>query len=205
MIRTILATRSAHWALAALLCAAGLSALIGTHVLRVELAPARPEKLPLAELCAIMAATMLAIITRPRLWEWDRAANSHRARTVAATVAATGIAFPAACVLAVVPELPDGTPWNWVLANVLALSAALWLMAPFLGPLWSGLTTLLLWLLCGVLHNVQPELTPYLPTSSYADAEGHWLFVAVLAAAALLVQVRTLGTIAGRRGREDRI
>lgn len=203
MIRIILASRSAHWALAALLCAAGLSALIGTHVLRIELAPARPEKLPLAELCAILAATTLAIITRPRLWEWDRVAHTHRARAVAAVVAATGIALPAACVLAVVPQLPDGTPWDWVLADILALSATLWLATPFLGPLWSGLTTLLLWLLCGALHNVQPDLTPYLPTSGYTEAEAHWPMTIVLIITALAVHVRTLGTVAGHRARED--
>jgi hypothetical protein len=62
--------------------------------------------------------------------------------------------------------LPTGTSWTWALANALAMAALVQLTTPLTGPLGAGLLALAVWLGAGTLHNLQPGLSPYLPTSS---------------------------------------
>ncbi|EID54993.1 hypothetical protein [Saccharomonospora xinjiangensis] len=203
MIRIILHTRAASWGLAAALASAGLSALIGTAMLRIDIAGTRPERLPLVELCALLSATMLATITRPRLWKWDRVAAGWRGRGVAGAVAAAGITLPTACLFAVLPRLPDGTPWTWVWANTVTLAAVVYLAVPFTGALWAGVVALATWVGCGVVHHLYPAATPYLPTSGYLEARPHWGHAAVLALAAVAAHLATVGATAYRRARDD--
>jgi hypothetical protein len=82
-----------------------------------------------------------------------------------AAIAAAGIGLSALCVPAVVPWLPAGTSWSWVLANAVTLSASVYLLAPLLTPLAGGGIVLLCWLGFGVVTNVAPGV--WSPLSSY--------------------------------------
>jgi hypothetical protein len=169
--------------------------VIGRHVIKIDMSPMHPNRLPLAELCAILSATITAILMRPRFWEWDRSsATKRRARTIATASAAAGITLSLACVFVVVPGLPSGTPWTWVLTNSLTLAAAIYLLACFIGPLPAGLSTLVLWLLFGLLHNIKPDLTPMIPTSGYSEATPHWPVAMAATVIALMAHAWTLGT-----------
>ncbi|MEU6642698.1 hypothetical protein ABZ863_09100 [Saccharomonospora sp. NPDC046836] len=203
MTRIILASRAAPWALLAVVVAAGVSAVYGLAAIVIDVSPVRPNKLPITELCAVASATVLTLLTRPRLWEWERVARTHRARVVAALVCVANIALPVACALPVVPRLPDGTAWAWVCANVVVIAAIVQLVAPLTGPLWAGLTGLVLWFVFGALHNIAPAVGPYLPTSSSIDADGRWTVALLLGFAAVLLHAKTHGALAWTRARED--
>ncbi|WP_007025369.1 hypothetical protein [Saccharomonospora iraqiensis] len=198
MIGTVLRVRAVPRGLVAVVLAAGLSAFAGTHVLWIDLSPANPTRLPVAELCGILAATALAVLTRPRVWEWDRVARSRRARVVAGAVAVAGVTLPTACVFAVAVRLPAGTAWGWVVADTVVVAALVFVAAPFVRPVWAGLVAVVVWYGCGVLGNIVPGVAPYLPTSAYPAAEAHWWWAGALAVVAIGVQVRTLGAVALR-------
>jgi hypothetical protein len=194
MTRIILLSRNVHWAVLTAVLAAALSTLIGRSVIKIDMSPMHPNRLPLAELCAILSATITAILMRPRFWEWDRSSvTNRRARAIATASAAAGIALPLACVFAVVPGLPSGIAWTWVLTNSLTLAAAIQLLACFIGPLPAGLSTVVLWLLFGLLHNIKPELAPIIPTSGYTEATPHWTIAVAATVLALLAHTWTLG------------
>lgn len=187
-----LLSRSAHHAVAATVVLWGVAAATGRRSLEIDLS-ARwpPTKLPVVELYVILGATMLALVTRPRFWEWDRISGGRRPRVVAAVAAATGIGLPALCVPAVVPWLPAGTSWTWVLANAVGMSAAVLLLAPLLTALAGGGIVLLSWLGFGVVMNVAPGV--WVPLSSYREPEGNWVLATALALAAVTIHARTCG------------
>ncbi|WP_116044435.1 hypothetical protein [Amycolatopsis palatopharyngis] len=201
MIRTLVLSRGIHRALVVAILAAGVSAVIGRNVIDVDLSPVHPNRLPVAELCAIVAATLMAILTRPRFWEWDRTSRGRRAHVLAGVVAALEIMLPALCVLVVVPGLPERTPWVWVLANALTMAALVQALAPLTGPLWAGLLGLLSWLGFGLIHNLEPGLRHVVPTAAYPEADAHWGATVAIIAIALLVHVRTCGATALSRRR----
>lgn len=203
MIRIILAARAAHWALLATAVAVAVSAAYGLKAIVIEISPVHPNKLPVTEMCAVAAATVLTLLTRPRLWEWEHIARTSRARVVAALVCTANIALPVACVLPILPKLPPTVPWGWLCANIVVVAAIIQLAAPLTGPLWAGLTGLLLWLAFGVLHNLEPTIGQYLPTSSSTQADGRWTAALALAGAAVLLHARTHGVLARARARED--
>ena len=113
MMRVVLFSRSGQWGSAA---AAGMWVVtvgIGRAALKIDLSSTfPPTKIVLVELCAIVSATLLAIVTRPRYWEWDRVARGARARVLAGVVAACVIGLAALCVLVVVPWLPADATWG---------------------------------------------------------------------------------------------
>ncbi len=92
MTRVALLSRSGQWGLVAALGMWVVAAGIGGATLAMDLSPTfPPTKMVMVELCAITAATLLAIVTRPRFWEWDRVARGARARVLAGVVAAGGL------------------------------------------------------------------------------------------------------------------
>ncbi|MCE7010270.1 hypothetical protein LWC34_46820 [Kibdelosporangium philippinense] len=193
MIRVLLLSRGIPLVILAAALIAGVSAVIGSHVIDIEFSPVNPNRIPVAELCAIVSATITAVLMRPRFWEWDRGSIGMRARVIAVVSSAVGITLPMACVLVLVPGLPDFVPWVWVLTNAFVLVAVVQVLAPFIGALSAGVTAVLLWLSFGLLHNVKPDLAWLLPTSSYAERTPDWLAAGILIVLALLVHARTLG------------
>jgi hypothetical protein len=197
--RVILRSRAARWVAVTTLLMWAVAAVTGRRSLEIDLsARFPPTKLPVVELCTILSATLLAILTRPRLWEWDRiAAGGHRpirAPVVAAVTAVAGIVLPALCVPAVVPWLPAVTPWGWVLANALIMSATVQLLTPLLSPLAAGGLAVLAWLSYGLVLNLAPQV--WLPVSTFRDPDGNWMLVIVLIIAAIVVHARTCGRTA---------
>ena len=191
-IRIVLHSRSARWAALTTIAMCAFAAVTGRRAIEIDLSHQfPPTKLIMVELCVILAATLLAIITRPRFWEWDRTATTPRPRAVAAATAAAGILAPALCVLAVVPWLPDHATWSWVLANALVLSATIQLLSPLLSPLFAGAGTAVLWFGSGLVTNLAPDV--WLPLATYRDPHGNWTATAAVVAAALLLHYRTCG------------
>lgn len=195
MTRVVLLSRSGQWGLVA---AAGMwmvAAGIGRATLEMDLSPTfPPTKIVMVELCAIVAATLLAIVTRPRFWEWDRVARGGRARVLAGVVAAGAIGLAALCVLVVVPWLPANATWGWVFANSLVLSAFVVLLAPFVSALFAGGVTLVLWFGCAVTANLAPAL--WLPIAYYRGHEPSWGVAFGLVAVAVGVHFWTCGMTA---------
>ncbi|SDY88996.1 hypothetical protein SAMN05421504_107330 [Amycolatopsis xylanica] len=202
MNRILLRSRSGVAALVIVVALWGLSAAIGRWTIIVDLnRTGLDNRMPAAELCAIVGATLLAMLTRPRFWSWDRV-GTWRARVVAGVVAAAGIGLPAVCVPVVVPGLPDGTPWLWVLANALVLGALVQLVSPLLSPLAAGVFVLVMWFVCGVVNNVTPGI--WLPIAGYREADGRWIAAGVLGVAAIVVHVRTCGITSWAYRRYDK-
>ena len=192
MTRVVLASRSTQWVLLAAVVMWALAVAIGRRAIEIDLsATFPPTKLVVVELCGIVTATLLAILAGPRFWEWDRIARGVRPRAVAATVAASVIGLSALCVPAVVPWLPSGASWTWVLANVLALSATVVLLTPLLNPLLAGAVTVVLWFAAAVTANLAPGV--WLPLAGYDDQSGRWAVSGVLAVAAVVVHAATCG------------
>lgn len=199
VVRVALLSRSAHWVALTALVMWVVAAVTGRRSVEIDLSAYGPAtKLPIVELCAILGATVLAILTRPQFWEWDRigssAIGSRRPRVVAFVAAAAGIVLPALCVPAVVPWLPADTPWAWVLSNALIMSATVQLLAPLLTPLAAGTIAMLSWLTFGLITNLAPGA--WVPLSSYQDTDGNWILVTALITAALAVHTRTCGRTA---------
>jgi hypothetical protein len=180
--RVVLHSRSAHWVVLTMLVMGAVAAATGRRSLEIDLsAQFPPTKMPVVELCTVLSATLLAILMRPRFWEWDR-------------LAAGGIVLPALCVPAVVPWLPAGTPWGWVLANALLLSTTVQLLTPLLNPLAAGTLTVLSWLSYGLTMNLAPHV--WLPIATYRNPDGNWTVVGVLVIAAIVLHTRTCGRTA---------
>lgn len=195
MTRVLLQSRNAQWVLLAAVVMWLLAVLIGRRAIEIDLsATFPPTKVVVVELCVIVTTTLAAILTRPRFWEWDRLAHGPRPRAVAGTVAAAGIALSVLCVPAVVPWLPAGASWTWVLANALVLSAAVLLLAPFSTPLLAGTAVVVLWFGGAVTTNVAPDI--WLPLANHRDQDGHWAVAAALVAATVAVHAGTCGMTA---------
>lgn len=195
MIRVLLESRAGQWALVA---AAGMWVVavgIGRAALEIDLSPTfPPTKVVVVEMCVIVAATLLGIVTRPRFWEWDRVARGHRAKLLAGVTAAAVIGCAVLCVPVLVPWLPDGTTWGWVLANALVLAAFVVLLTPFLSALFAGALTLVLWFAAAVVANLAPAV--WLPLAYYRGHDPSWEVAAALVIAAVVVHVRTCGMTA---------
>jgi hypothetical protein len=201
--RVVLLSRSVHRAVAVAVVLWVVAAATGRRSLEIDLS-ARwpPAKLPVVELCVVLGATLLALVMRPRFWEWDRTSGARRPRVVAAASAVMGIVLPVLCVPAVVPWLPVNTPWMWVLANAVILSSVVHLLAPLSTALVGGGVVLLSWLGLGVVMNVAPGV--WVPLSSYQDPEGHWALAAVLSVAAVTIHMRTCGRTAWAQRRHSK-
>jgi hypothetical protein len=192
---TLLLSRAGQWALLAAAAMWVVAAVIGRYAIDLDLsATFPPTKLVVVELCAVVTATVLAIVTRPRFWEWDRIARGVRPRAVAGTVALSAIVLSALCVLAAVPWLPADASWTWVSANALVLSATVLLLTPLLNPLLAGAVTVVLWFGGAVVTNLAPGV--WLPLADYRDQDGHWAVAAVLVVAAIAVHAGTCGMTA---------
>jgi hypothetical protein len=194
-IRIILHSRSGHWALLATIAMCSLAAATGRRAIEIDLsAQFPPAKLAIIELYVIVTATLLAILTRPRFWEWDRIARGHRPQAVAGAVAAATIALAALCVPAVVPWLPTNTPLDMGPGQHAGTRRNSPTGGALLNPLLAGALTLVFWLSSGVTANLAPHL--WLPLAHYHHPNGHWTAAALLTAAAIAVHTRTCGATA---------
>jgi hypothetical protein len=192
MMRLVLLSRSGQWGLLAAVGMWVVAVGIGRAALEIDLSSTfPPTKIVIVELCAIVSATLLAIVTRPRFWEWDRVAREARARVLAGVVAASVIGLAALSVLVVVPWLPANATWGWVFANAFVLSAFVVLLAPFVSALFAGGVTLVLWFGCAVTTNLAPVV--WLPLAYYRGQEPSWGVAIGLVVVAVAVHAWTCG------------
>ena len=195
MMRVVLLSRSGQWGLVAAVGMWVVAIAIGRAALEIDLSPTfPPTKIVMVELCAIVAATLLSIVVRPRFWEWDRVARGGRARALAGVVAAGVIGLAALCVLVVGPWLPSGATWGWVFANAFVLSALVVLLTPFVSALFAGGVTLVLWFVAAVTANLAPAT--WLPLAYYRGQEPSWWVAVGLVVLAVGVHVCTCGMTA---------
>ncbi|MEV2278221.1 hypothetical protein AB0I72_21815 [Nocardiopsis sp. NPDC049922] len=167
--------------------------------------PNEEQRVPVAELLCVCAASAGAWSNRPRLWVWERL-GGVRTRLRAAAVAVLGASLPALAVLAVLPAA-DQAEHRWLMVtNVLLSASGVYLLAPVLGPVVSGPAVLAGVFLGAVACDAVPGLHRVVPYA-YADGDG-WVVpdllppgaVPALAAAAVLtaggVHAATRGTTA---------
>ncbi|MFE9244833.1 hypothetical protein [Nocardiopsis sp. NPDC006938] len=199
-------------ALAAALAAAVLGLVTAGAVVPVAILdwPHEEQRVPVAELLCVCAATAGAWAHRPRLWEWERLGGA-RTRVRAASVAASGVLMPVAAALALLPSA-SGADNAWLLVtNVLLAVSAVYLMAPFLGAVPSGMAVLSGVLLGAAACNVVTGLNRVSPYA-YVGSDG-WVAPALcpgagvavlavgLAGAAVCAHAATHGSTARLRGR----
>ena len=146
--------------------------------------PNEEQRIPIAELLCVCAATAGAWANRPRLWEWERLGGA-RTRIRAAVVAALGVLLSTTAAPALLSTTAGAqNPWALV-TNVLLAVAAVYLLSPFLGAVPSGLLVLAGILLGAAACNMVPGLyrvSPY----AYVGSDG-WRAPDLLPGATVLV------------------
>jgi hypothetical protein len=190
---TLLVSRSIQWVPVTAVAMWVLAAAIGRRALEVDLsATFPPTKLVAVELCAVVTATLLAILTRPG----SGSGTASRVAPASRGWRGPGVGHHAvrAVRAAVAPWLPAGASWTWVSANALVLSATVLLLAPLLTPLLAGVVTVVLWFGGAVVTNLAPGV--WQPLADYRDQHGHWVVAAVLVVAAVAVHAGTCGMTA---------
>ncbi|WP_116244596.1 hypothetical protein [Nocardiopsis sp. FIRDI 009] len=167
--------------------------------------PHEEQRIPVAELWCVCAASAGAWWNRPRLWVWERLGGA-RTRLRAAAVAAVGVALPVLAALAVLPAAAAAEHRWLMVTNVLFTASAVYLLAPFLGPVVAGAATLTGVFAGAVACNLAPGLNRVVPYA-YAGGDG-WVvpdllpagavpgLAAAVALAAVAVHAATRGTTA---------
>lgn len=132
--------------------------------------PNEEQRIPIAELLCVCAATAGARANRPRLWEWERLGGT-RTRTRAAAVAALGVLLATTVAPALLSTTADAQNSWFLVTNVLLAVSAVYLLAPFLNAVPSGLLVLIGILLGAAACNMVPGLyrvSPY----AYVGSDG---------------------------------
>nr|WP_237683671.1 hypothetical protein [Nocardiopsis sinuspersici] len=169
--------------------------------------PNEEQRVPVAELLCVCAAMAGAWANRPRLWVWERL-GGVRTRVRAAAVAAVGVSLPVAAGAAVLVASPPAENTWLLVTNVLLATSAVYLLAPFLGAVPSGLAVLAGIFLGAAACNMVPGLDRVSPYA-YAGSDG-WvapdlLPAGVVPALAVGTAVAALGVHAVTRGSTSRV
>lgn len=132
--------------------------------------PNEEQRVPIAELLCVCAATAGAWANHPRLWEWERLGGA-RTRVRAAVVAALGVLLSTSMAPALLSTTAGArNPW-FLVTNILLAVAAVYLLSPFLNAVPSGLIVLVGILLGAAACNMVPGLyrvSPY----AYVGSDG---------------------------------
>jgi len=172
------------------------SYVLGRAAIRIDLSYEYPEnRLPYVELCALLGGIMSTILLRPRFWEWDHI-GTWRASVVSTLCAFVGIALPSLVVIVGSLRLPPGTSWLWSLSNAGVICAIISLMSVVVGPSFAAGVGLLLWFGFGVVNNIAPWLSGYLPLSGFREQEPRWWLWTIMALLTLAVHAYTRGSTA---------
>ncbi|GHC72763.1 hypothetical protein GCM10007079_06180 [Nocardiopsis terrae] len=132
--------------------------------------PNEEQRIPVAELLCVCAAAVGAWANRPRLWEWERLGGA-RTRIRAAAVSALGVLLSGGAALALLPHASEAEN-SWLLVtNVLLAVSAVYLLAPFLDAVPSGLVVLAGILLGAAACNTVPGLNRVSPYA-YVGSDG---------------------------------
>ncbi len=213
MIRIILTYRRSSLVLLSIATLCGVGLLLSKNVMKIDLNPnGHPVSLPLVSACGVVGSAIVAMLLRPRFWEWEQAAGGRRTALLSAVAAFLGIATAPTIVvvsgltfelhpsairydITSVPEL-----LTFGALNVTIIAALVFALSPLIGPLVSGFAGLLLWLGTAVLNNLVPGSRDYTPvTGLRLPMPTGWpeypLLVAIaLTALAVLLHARTRGS-----------
>ncbi|MGW9556117.1 hypothetical protein ACWGSK_16585 [Nocardiopsis sp. NPDC055551] len=132
--------------------------------------PNEEQRIPIAELLCVCAATAGVRANRPRLWEWERLGGA-RTRVRAAAVAALGVLLSTTLAPVLLSTTADAQNSWFLVTNVLLAVSAVYLLAPFLNAVPSGLLVLVGILLGAAACNMVPGLyrvSPY----AYVGSDG---------------------------------
>lgn len=186
------------------LCLAGVGHLLGPMTFPIRFVAGNPTyRMPLVELIAVVGAVVIARLTRPRMWHWERLGHL-RPQTMAALTALLGIAAAQIPVLVVFVGFTE-IHWYWLLVNSLVLASLVFVLSPLLGALVGGNVVLALYFINGVLFNVVPGMSEYLPIVGFtnrvviisdfptAAPDTHWWLAVMMVLAAIWVQWTTVG------------
>jgi hypothetical protein len=132
--------------------------------------PNEEQRVPVAELLCVCAATVGAWSNRPRMWAWERLGGA-RTRIRAAAVAALGVLLAGAAALALLPTATEAENTWLLLTNVLLAASAVYLLVPFLGAVPAGLVALAGILLGAAACNMVPGLDRVSPYA-YVGSDG---------------------------------
>ncbi|MEU4801302.1 hypothetical protein [Actinosynnema sp. NPDC023587] len=197
MIRLVLASRSCHLLVIAVLALGALSALLDNHTVVIHLSAAhRQNRLAFPELCAVVGVVVAVALLRPRFREWDRL-GTHRATVVSVAFALAGMLLPLVILVLGSLRLPDAVPWAWQVSNYLVFAGVAFCLGPLVGPALAGGATLVLYFGAAVVNHLVPR--GVLPVTGYPGPATHWAFAALVVLLALVVHGRTRG--AGRWSR----
>ncbi|WP_203830721.1 hypothetical protein [Actinoplanes palleronii] len=196
----VLSRSGIRYLLAAILCGVA-GALCAPFSLKIEMAQSNPVVVVgLAELAALALACTGLIVMRPRLWSVDRLGVTRRRWIPTACVTVLSLVCPQLVLAgADVVALPAGT-WPPSATTVLFLTGLGLLLAPYTGALRATGVVLTLYvglvLASQISHDVRlwsPLVAVTWPTVSGAPL-GKVVLAWIVAAAALVVQIRTLGS-----------
>ncbi|MEV0677182.1 hypothetical protein AB0I60_11740 [Actinosynnema sp. NPDC050436] len=193
MIRLVLASRSSHLLVLAVVALSVLSGLLGDRAVVIHLSAAHPQnRLPFPELCAVVGVVVAAALARPRFWEWDRL-GTHRATAISVAYALAGMLLPLTVLVLGSARLPAEVPWAWQVSNYLVFAGVAFCLGPLVGPALAGGATLVLYFGAGVVNHLLPRGRGFLPVTGYPGPATHWAFAVSVVLLALVVHGLTRG------------
>ena len=159
-----------------------------------------PRDIPIIEFAPIVAGCIVAGLLRPRLYEWERVAI----RPVGLLCGLLTVAMTALSTLPVLlgaSRLPEQVPWEFVLANVVTVTALAFAMTALLGATTGGILTLSLYIAACIAQNLWPRLAQTFPLGRIEDPDPHWTaaLVVCLVAAGCTAYTRGASTWSHRR------
>lgn len=169
--------------------------------------PHEEQRIPIAELLCVCAAMVGAWSNRPRLWTWDRLGGT-RTRVRAAMVATLGVLPVVAVALVLLSSASGAENSRLLVTNVLLAASTVYLLAPFLGAVPSGLVVLTGIFLGAVACNMVPGLYRVVPYA-YVGSDGwtapNLLAGATIPALAIALAVAAVGAHAITHGSTPRV
>lgn len=197
-LRGVLAARHSSAVLPAVVAVLVLCWLWGDTTIALDFAYGRRGRtVYFAEVFGVVTGAVLVIMLRPRMLYCERL-GARRVRAVAALFAVVGLAAAVLPVAAAVPSFVTGSPWQYMLPNILTLTALGFIVSALVSPASGAAVSVGLFCLIAVLQNVAPAVTRPLPVGRMTE-EGVWFEAPVwsgsiaLCIVAVAVQYATCG------------
>lgn len=200
-VRRIVAARDVRAATLVVLIASVLCWRWGDATIVLDFAhPRRGRTVYFAEVFGVVTGATLAALLRPRMIDCERL-GGLRTRAVAATFVAFGIVAAVVPVAAAVPSFVEQSPWQYMLPNILTLTALAFLLAALISPAVGSAAALLAFAAMAVLQNIAPAIMRSLPFGQITEPgvwfdAGTWSASIVLCIIAITVHFATHGAAA---------
>src|SRR5699024_3676852 len=160
-----------------------------------------PRDIPVIEFVPIVTGCLVAGLLRPRMYEWERLAIRPPS-VLCGLLTLASIAFATVPVYLAALRLPARVPWQFIPANVAAVTALAFILTALLGAVTGGLSTLVLFLASCLAQNLIPGIAGHIPLGNLTHPEPHWLATGLICLASALIIGITRGASAYSRTRE---